>query len=122
MQAIKDELPSALISGIIGIAVEKFILKHDISSNDKIFGIVMPKYGSTLLTIGAGSIIGKTLSGYGNQWLGSYSKPVIGGAFVSGVDYLNGNKNMINMFLEGAGSIYLGQTVYDKIPKKKDNK
>jgi hypothetical protein len=124
MELLKNELPSALISGAIGLVIEKYVLGHNLTSSDKFLGISIPKYGSTLLTVGSGSVIGGALSGVGNKYLpnqvSSLSKPLIGGLSVSGMNYLNhSNTNMINSFAMGAGSIYGGELIDNKILKKK---
>ena len=123
MEFVKDQLPSAIISGVIGVVIEKYVLGHNLSANDKFVGISMPKYGSTLLTVGAGSMIGGALSNMGGKYLGpvkQFSKPIVGGLAVTGLNYLDkSNTSMINSFALGVGSIYGGQLIDNNFIKKK---
>lgn len=137
MDNIKEQLPSAILSGLTGIIVDK-ALGYNISSNVKFFGVSMPRYASTLINVGAGSIVGGYLvpnAGPANinmklapiasdskmnlQKLGAFGKPIVGGAVSTAIGYFNKMGKPLENFLSSAGSIYIGNMVNTTMLKKK---
>lgn len=124
LQTLKNDAPSAIISGITANIIEKFILGHNLYSTDKFLGINMPKWANTFITVSSSSVIGELFSGYAQATIptqvSKYAKPLLGGISVVALNGINGsNTNLLNSFGEGATSIFTGQIVNNNLLKKK---
>jgi hypothetical protein len=127
MDTVKRELPNGIIAAAIGIAIEKFVLKHDLSSSSKFLGINMPKYANVALTVGGSSIIAGTLQDKVGSMIPEkvrpLTRPLVSGAMVSGLNYFDKtDTNMINSFLEGSGSTFLSLYATNFLFADKDSK